>query len=253
MLSTAQPDLKTQIVNACLDIFPETKSILLWGSAVTSDFLPTVNDVDVIIEIAADFSQEVVLAERLKTLVQATSFCRLDPFVYLTEAKDEALEFIAPFGFYKANPFIPYLIQKQHEVIFGESLLLASLQPVSLNEALLGILPNVMGSLKRLRMDADVEGSWERIAQKHKASLFVIIRTVFAFEHGGVGSKKESIRYIEKKYPAFESIAKQLWEQVEPKGVVIPPEEAPTVETVLAFVKEMEETLQMAKRRETAH
>lgn len=246
MFSTAHEDLKTQIVNSCLNIFPETKSILLWGSAVTSDFLPSVNDVDVIIEIAADFTQEVVLAERLKTLVQATSFCRLDPFIYLTETKEEALEFIAPFGFYKANPFIPYLIQNQHEVIYGKDRLLDKLKPVTLNEALLGILPNVMGSLKRLRMDAGVEAVWAQFALKHKASLFVIIRTLFAFEHGGVGSKKESIRFFSKKYPEFETISRQLWEQVEPTGTAIPPEEAPTTETVLAFVKEMEEKFKAA-------
>lgn len=245
MTTSAHQDLKTQIVKACLDVFPETKSILLWGSAVTSDFLPTVNDVDVIIEIAADFTQEVVLAERLKTLVQATSFCRLDPFIYLTETKEEALEFIAPFGFYKANPFIPYLIQKQHEVLHGQSRLLDKLQPVTLNDALQGILPSVMGSLKRLRMDAGVEPVWAQFAPKHKSSLFVIIRTLFAFEHGGVGSKKESIRFFSKKYPAYESIAKQLWELVEPTGNAIPPEEAPTTETVLAFVKELEDKFRL--------
>jgi predicted nucleotidyltransferase len=253
MITSAHQELKTQIINACLEHLPETKSILLWGSAVTSDFLPTVNDVDVIIEIPADFSQEVVLAERLKALVKATSFCRLDPFIYLTEAKEEALEFIAPFGFYKANAFIPYLIKEQHEVLYGENRLLAKLPQTTLTEALLGILPTVMGSLKRLRMDAEVEGSWSLISVKHKAALFVLIRTVFAFENGAVGSKKESIRFLSKKFPAFESIAKQLWEQLEPTGAALSPEEAPAMETVLAFVKEMEDTLNQAKRRETAH
>ena len=239
MFSTAHQDLKTQVVNACLEIFPEATSVILWGGSVTPDFSPAVNDIDVIIEIDLDFSQEVVLAERLKALISITSFCRLDPFVYLTEGNpEEPLEFIAPFGFYKANPFIPYLLQNQHEVVFGQSRLLKRLPEVPLQQALTGILPAAMGALKRLRMDVQSEGAWAPIAAKHKASLFVVLRTYFAYENGGVGSKKESLRFLEKQMPQFTPILNQIWLNLEIDRT--PPKDEPSLELVLDFVKTLE-------------
>ncbi len=240
MLSTSHQDLKANIIVACLEIFPEAKCVLLWGGSLTSDFSPAVNDVDVIIEIDLDFSQEVLLAERLKSLIVLTSFCKLDPFVYLTEGKaDEPLEFIAPFGFYKANPFIPYLIQQQHQVIYGQSRLLEKLPPGSLAAALSGIMPAAMGALKRLRMDMQSEGSWTPLAAKHKASLFVVTRTYFAFEQGAIGSKKESLRFLARKFPRFQSVVDQLWMTLEPESKT--PDQEPAVEIVLDFVKTLEQ------------
>lgn len=252
MLSTSHPELTTQIVKACLEIFPEAKSVLLWGGSVTSDFAPEINDVDIIIEIDSDFSQEVVLAERLKSLVQLSAGVRLDPFVYLTQVKEEALEFIAPFGFYKANPFIPYLIQEQHEVIHGKSRLLDKLPKVSLRDALLGIMPTAMGALKRLRMDAQVEQAWAPLAAKHKASLFVVLRTYFAFEQDGVGTKREALTFLTKQFPQFQGLADQLELSIDPKAET-KTLEAPNVDTILDFVKVMEDSLLAAKRRVTAH
>lgn len=252
MLSTSHPELKTQIVDACLEIFPEAKSILFWGGSVTPDFSPTVNDIDVIIEVDSDFTQEIVLAERLKTLVLMAKGYRLDPFLYLTAASDEALEFVAPFGFYKANPFIPYLIRNQHEVAYGQSRLLGKLPPLSLSSALLGILPMAMGALKRLRMDIEVEQAWAPLAAKHRASLFMILRTYFAFEHGSVGSKKEALRFLAQKFPRYQSISDRLLHTLEARPSAAEEPEAPSVDVMLAFVKDMEESLQAAKRRETA-
>ncbi|MBC7533192.1 MAG: hypothetical protein H7318_16605 [Oligoflexus sp.] len=252
MLSTSHPELTTQIVNACLEIFPEAKSVLLWGGIVSPDFSPEINDVDVIIEIDADFSQEVVLAERLKLLVQSSSGYRLDPFVYLTGASEENLEFIAPFGFYKANPFIPYLIQEQHVLAYGKSRLLDKLPRVTLKDALLGIMPTAMGALKRFRMDAQVEQAWAPIAPKHKAGLFVVLRTYFAFEQEGLGSKKEALRFAAKKFPEFQSIVDQLALSIDPKATTVT-SEAPKVDTILEFVKVMEDALLASQRRITTH
>ena len=254
MLSTSNEDLKAQLVAQCLEIFPEAQGLLLWGGSVTPDFSPEVNDIDVIIEIDTDFTHEVVLAERLKTLVQGCTFCRLDPFVYLTgSAHEEPLEFIAPFGFYKANPFIPYLIQNQHELIYGQSRLLKKLPVVTLSQALFGILPQVMGALKRLRMDAQVEQTWLPLLSKHKSYFFVIVRTYFAFEQGGVGSKQESLRFLAKKFPKYGSIVDRLNASLQSPSAQPETSDEPSAELVLEFVRDMETSLQAAKQRETVH
>ncbi|MBC7659102.1 MAG: hypothetical protein H7249_05275 [Chitinophagaceae bacterium] len=251
MLSTSHEDLKAQIVTQCRELFPEVKSIVFWGGSVVPGFSKAINDVDVILEIDSEFKQEVVLAERLKTLIQTTSICRLDPFIYLTgSSESEPLELIAPFGFYKANAFIPYLIQKQHEIAYGKSRLLNRLAPVTLNEALVGFHPQVMGALKRLRMDAQVEPTWAPLLSKHKSYFFMITRTYFAFEHAGVGTKQESLSYLAQKFPRYQNLVEHLDAALEGKQA---PGDEPGSELILDFVRDMEGVMLGAIRQATTH
>lgn len=244
--------LKSQITAACLEAFPEAKAIVLWGGITTADFQAKSSDVDVIIEIDESLTQEARLAERLKALVQSVKFCHLDPFLYLSKTKEgEPLEFIAPFGFYKANPFIPHLLQNQNEVVRGESLLLGRLKKISLAEALLSYHPQVMASLRRLRMDAEIETAVEPILGKHRAALFVILRTLYAFHKGALGSKKAAIEYFAQRYPRYEALAAFLTQSLEGENVA--DAGALTPELVLAFSHDMAEALQAAKNKETAH
>lgn len=252
MQTVEHSQLKSQLSAACLNAFPEARAVLIWGGSATADFQVEYSDVDVVIEIDSDFTQEFELASRLKALVQAVDFCRLDPFIYLTEVKEgEPLEFIAPFGFYKANPFIPHLLQNQHSVLFGESRLLKRLPTISLSEALLAHLPQVLSSMRRLRMDAEIETTLEPIVGKHRASLFVVLRTLYAFNHGKIGSKKAALVDFAERFPAYRLIAQELsvylGEKRELSGEPLTPE------LLLAFAKDMVEALQTAHRRETSH
>ncbi len=252
MQTIEHSQLKSQISAACLRAFPEARAVILWGGAATADFHPEVADVDIIIEIDSDYKQEFILADRLKDFVKSVSFCRLDPFIYLSEVKaTDPLEFIAPFGFYKANPFIPHLIQNQHEVLSGESRLLLRLPTISLSEALLAYLPQVLSSVRRLRMDAEIESSIVPIIGKHRGPLFVMIRTLYAFNKGKIGSKKEALMDFGETYPKYRPIVHELLGYLgEKRG---PSNDELTPELLLAFAQDMVEALQLAHRRETAH
>ena len=246
--------LKTQLIKACQDIFPEAKTLLLWGGATTTEFHNLGRDVDVILEIDAEFSSEIQLAVRLKSLVAHCTFCTLDPFLYLTGAVErEELEFIAPFGFYKANPFIPYMIQEQHEVLLGMSKLLPTIKRSSLNEALLEMMPLTLGALKRIKMDTRVEGAWAPVIAKHRTSFALVARTYFALDQERIGSKREAILHLAKKLPAYDLIAQELWKSLNSNEK--PSEEAklPDTELMLDFVNEMESIFQAAKKRLIPH
>ena len=252
MQTVDHSQLKSQVSEACLKAFPEARAIILWGGGATPDFQAAVADVDVIIEFDSDFTQESELASRLKALVQSTEFCRLDPFIYLTEVKDgEPLEFIAPFGFYKANPFIPYLIQEQHSVLFGQSRLIKRLPSVSLSAALLAYLPQVLSSMRRLRMDAEVETSFEPLIGKHRASLFVVLRTLYAFNYGKLGSKKEALLDFAERFPPYRPIADQLAVSLGEKPLVELQQLSPDL--LLSLAKDMLEALQEAHQRVSEH
>lgn len=244
-------ELKTLVRDACLKVFPEATCIMLWGGSATVDFDVSHSDVDVIIEIDQDISRENPLAEKLKTLVQNHPKLRLDPFVYTKRSSNtEALEFIAPFGFYKANPFIPYLVQNQHEILEGESELLKRLPHTTLHDAMVAYLPQVIMSLRRLRMDTEVEPDIHSILNKHKASLFTVLRSVYAFDHGKIGSKRTAIEYLSSKYPQYAALAQELSyslrnERGESSAAL-------NQQLVLAFAEDMAKALEAARRRETS-
>ncbi len=251
MLSIEHSELKSQVTAACLDVFPEAQAVVIWGGAATADFDPARSDIDVIIEIDASISQESALSERLKKLVLKTKFCRLDPFLYLTENPSvDPLEFIAPFGFYKANAFIPYMIQNQNEVSFGESRLLPRLPMKTLSSTLFAHLPQVMLSLRRLRMDAQVETSASEIVSKHKPGILVALRTLYAFDQSKIGSKADALAHLIRKFPDYQPLADLL--KLSPEGL-LQASDALTPEGILAFSKDMVEALEAAKRRETVH
>jgi predicted nucleotidyltransferase len=212
MLSDSLSELKSQAKAACLEEFPEAKALVIWGSATTEAFHPKSSDIDIIIEIEADVRQESALSERLKKLVKANSFGRIDPLLYCIEDPQakHPLEFIAPFGFYKANAFIPYMIQAQSEVIFGESRLLARLAKATLANALASHLPQVMLSLRRLRVEAELETEASEVLRKHNHGAHAAIRTLYAFDHGKIGSKPEALAHLTCRFPDYQAIADLL-------------------------------------------
>lgn len=240
-----QQTIQTEVTKACLEAFPEAKAVVFWGGVVGADYSPNSSDVDVIIEVEKLAGKEAEQAQRLKLLIQSVENCRLDPFLH--HAGCEPLEFVAPFGFYKANPFIPYYLKTQNAVTHGQSALLEQVKDRTLNEALKAYYPQVMSSLRRLRLDAENEDSVETIVNKNEAALFVIIRTLYSLETGEVASKSKALEYFHRKFPRFENLAGALTELLRDRKAKVADSLSP--ELLLAFSFDMFEALSLAHKQ----
>ncbi len=213
-MPAAPSHLKAELITAIRSFFPEVTAALLWGGATRPDYSPEQRDLDVIIELPEGHRRETVLADRLKELIQAFPTVRLDPFLYLMDSAVSPrgeVEFVAPFGFYKANPFIPYMIQEQHELLFGQSLLLTRLPLLTLDQALAAMVPQLRITLRRILMDIEVEGAWAPVLAKHRAALALVARSLYSFEHQAIGSKQEAALSLARAYPQFEALANDLY------------------------------------------